>query len=186
MAGYSKGLFPKCSVLFLFLLYSSCALFADQDVVRTISEIKARDVGYDGRKIRLTGDVSIDHRLGLITCDKAELLMPDESCGTKGMTPERIFLQKGVKLILKDGSTLTSDEADINCLELSGVFTATLPNKVVYTAFVEEDGKKLPVVTSSRAMRVTMKKDENTSQYVLSDMKGEGAVSIQYPNGGKL
>jgi hypothetical protein len=173
-------------VLFLFSLQAFFPLFAVQDLVRTISELKARDVGYDGRKIRLTGEVSIDHRLGLITCDKAELLMPEESVTGKSLTPERIFLQKGVKLVLKDGSTLSSDDADINCLDLSGVFTADAPNKVVYTTFVEEDGKKLPVITSSRAMHITMKKDENTAQYVLSDIQGEGAVSIQYQNGGKL
>lgn len=175
------------SLLFL-LIWAFCPLpvFANQDVVRTISEIKARDVSYDGRKIRLTGEVSIDHRLGFITCDKAELLMPDEQTGAKGLTPERIFLQKGVKLVLKDGSTLTSDEANINCVDLSGLFTADVPNRVVYTTFVDEDGKRMPVITSSRAMKVTMKKDESTSQYVLADMQGEGAVSIQYQNGGNL
>ena len=173
-------------VLLLLSLQAFCPLFAGQDLVRTISELKARDVGYDGRKIRLTGEVSIDHRLGLITCDKAELLMPEDSLTGKSLTPERIFLQKGVKLVLKDGSTLTSDEAEINCLELTGVFTAVAPSRVVYTTFVEEEGKKLPVITSSRAMHVAMKKDEKTSQYVLSDIQGEGAVCIQYQNGGKL
>jgi len=102
--------------------------------------------------------------------------MSDSVLNGKTLSPERIFLQKDVKFILKRCSTLTSDEANIDCLELSGVFTSVAPNRVVYTTFIGEDDKKLPVTTSSMLMNIKMKKDEKLSQYVLSDVKCEGSV----------
>ena len=137
---------------------------------------------YDGKKIHLDGEVFIEHHFGLISCDKADLLLstaqPERE--SKNLTPEKILLCGHVQIELQDGSHLTANEADINCLDLEGYFTAIDPDKVVYTTYFSEGGNKMPVITSSRAMRLKMKKEEGSSQYVFSDMQGEGAVSIEY------
>ena len=160
-------------------------------LTKSISEIKADDIDYNGKKICLAGSVRIDHHLGMLHCDKAELVLLDGHKEVKNAgpaptsAPERIILQHNVQLEMKNGSSLVADHADINCLELEGVFTAALPHKVVYTTYLEEEGKRVPVITSSQTMRIKMKKDEKTAQYVLSDIQGEGAVTIEYQAGAK-
>jgi lipopolysaccharide assembly outer membrane protein LptD (OstA) len=152
-----------------------------------ISEIKAKDVDYDGKRICLTGDVRIEHRFGKLVCDKAIIfLLQSKDDDEKSFTPEYITLEGNVKAELKDGSTLTSQLAEINCNTLEGVFTAANPEKVIYIANMQEGSKTVPVKTSSSAMRIRMKKKENSSEYVFSDLQGEGSVSIEYQNNGMI
>ena len=146
------------------------------------TSIEADNADYDGKKIRMVGAVRINHEFGNITCDKGVLLMNDVS--EKRLDPERIILEGSVRVVLHDGSILTSDEADINCYSLEGVFVATAPNKVVYVTRVEEGDKAVPVKTMSRSMRVTMKKQAGKAgqktQYVVDDVQADGAVNIEY------
>ena len=186
----------KYIVVVMCLLSATTALFSFFSI-KNISDVKAKDVRFDGKKIILTGDVIIEGRLGIIHCEKAELFLPDfsessnsdknaSSATSPALSPERILLQNSVTFELTDGSRLTSDEADINCIDLEGVFSAKPPHKVVYVAYVEEEGVRVPVKTTSTIMRVKMKKDEKSSAYVLSDVQGEGAVTIEYQPKGSL
>lgn len=181
----------KYLLIFICLLGCVSAILLAAPAIKNISDIKAKDVRFDGRKIILTGDVCIEGRLGTVHCDKAELLLPESDEKNKpatsslALSPEKIFLQKNVILKLNDGSRLTADEADICCLSLESVFRATLPHKVVYIAYVEEEGSKIPVKTSCTSMRVKMQRDKE-SAYVLSDVQAEGAVTIEYQPSGKL
>jgi len=144
-----------------------------------ISEIKAKDVDYDGKRITLKGDVKIEHRLGRLACNKATIfLLQAKDTEEKNLTPEYITLEGGVIAELKDGSILHSQLAEINCQTLEGVFTSPNPEKVTYIAQMKEGEKTVPVKTTSSAMRVRMKKKEN--EYVFSDFQGEGSVSIEY------
>jgi len=144
--------------------------------------IAADNADYDGKKIRMLGAVNIQHEFGDIHCDKGVLLMKEAS--EKRICPERILLYGAVNVVLQDGSVLTSEEADINCETLEGVFTSAAPMKVVYCTRVEENGKAVPVKTVSRSMRVTMKKvqsdDTKKLEYVIHDIQAEGAVNIEY------
>ncbi len=180
----------KYIAMVICLLSTSSALFAAPST-KNISDVKAKDVSFDGKRIILTGDVVIEGRLGIINCERAELFLPDSNesrHSEKGhsketspaLSPDRILLKNSVTLELKDGSSLTADEADINCIDLEGVFHAKPPHKVVYVAYVEEDGVRVPVKTTGNTMRVKMKKDEKSSAYILSDVQGEGAVTIEY------
>lgn len=159
-------------MIFLFLLLLCLPLNA--------TEIEANQADYDGDKIRLTGKVHIQHEFGEIFCDRGVMLMMK---GEKRFSPERILLNDNVEVKLKDGSILTSEQADIDCITLIGLFTATAPQKVEYLTLMLEGDKTFPVKATSRAMRVTMKKaDTPKSEYVIQDVQAEGAVNIEYQN----
>lgn len=165
-------------ILFILLsVQSTTLLFAAPK-----TSIEADNADYDGKKIRMVGAVHIQHEFGNITCDKGVLLMKESS--EKRVDPDRILLDGAVSVVLHDGSVLTSDEADINCETLEGVFTAIAPQKVVYITRVEEGDNAVPVKTMSRCMRVTMKKqagqEGQKAQYVVQDVQAEGAVNIEY------
>ena len=147
------------------------------------TSIQTDNADYDGKQIHMVGAVHIQHEFGNLTCDKGVLVMKEK--GQSRLDPDRIFLYGSVAVVLHDGSILTSEEADINCETLEGVFTATPPNKVVYVTRVEEGDKAVPVKTISRCMRVTMKRQSGQaagqkSQYVIQDVQAEGAVQIEY------
>lgn len=166
----------------LIAVFSPALLFSANSA-DNVSAIHARDVEYDGTKIRLAGDVFIENHLGQIFCDKATLQLPsgDESM-VKGLSPENIWLQGHVKIKLPDGASLTANEADINCIELEGLFTAIPPDKVIYITHMQDGKQRIPVKTSSNAMRLKLKRVEDSSQYEISDVKGEGSVAIEYQN----
>ena len=140
------------------------------------TKIEADSADYDGKKIRMCGKVFLQHEFGNIRCEKAVMLMKEGS--DKRIDPERILLYGNVQVGLRDGSVLHADEADINCMTLEGVFTAEAPNKVSYLTRIEEEGKSCPVKTTSRAMRVIMKRENK--EYVIHDLQAEGAVNIEY------
>lgn len=157
--------------LLLLFIVCVCSLQA-----KTTMEADSAD--YDGKNIRMAGNVHIEHEFGTIDCLKGVVVMKEGS--KMRFDPDRILLSGEVLVVLHDGSELRSDEADINCDTLEGVFTAEAPQKVEYVTRVEEAGKTVPVKTMSRAMRISMKKEEATSQYVVQDIQAEGAVNIEY------
>jgi len=140
------------------------------------TRIEADSADYDGKKIRMCGSVFLQHEFGTIRCTKGVMLMKEGS--EKRIDPDRIMLHGAVEVVLQDGSVLHADEADINCNTLEGVFTAEAPNKVTYLTRVEEEGKACPVKTTSRAMRVVMK--QQNQEYVVQDLQAEGSVNIEY------
>lgn len=163
------------------ILFLLCLLFTIPAYADTQTHIEADQADYDGKKICMNGNVHIQHDFADITCDKGVMLMDEAS--EKHLSPQRILLYGSVKAILHDGSILTSEEADINCQTLEGVFTASAPQKVIYRTRVEDGQETAAVKTMSRAMRVLMKKQKEEgekSHYVVSDMQAEGAVNIEY------
>jgi hypothetical protein len=146
-----------------------------------VNSLEANVVDYDTKKIWLNGAVHIMHQFGEIQCEKAVLLF-DDTPGAK-LSPSRILLNGAVSMKLKDGSIITSDEADIDCKELVGVFVCTLPRRVSYMTRVIDHNDAIPVKATSRIMRILMKKTEGPKpEYVVADVQGEGAVSIEYSN----
>jgi len=174
----SNSSFTICTFI---IIFSTQVLFAAD---ANISEIKANGVSYDGKTIHLNRDVFIDHQFGTIVCDEAHLVLPQTE--SNHLAPETITLTGHVKVKLHDGATLLSDEAEIDCVALEGLFTAKEPNKVVYITAANEG--EAPLKTSGRAIRVKMKKVEGEEgkgkgkkpRYIFSDIQGEGAVSIEY------
>jgi len=147
-----------------------------------LKEIKASTVDYDGKRVHLAGAVEIHHRFGKLFCNKAIILLSQNSSEQKQMIASQILLFGNVKVYLQDGTILLSDEADINCKTLEGLFRSKEPSKVMYSTFLHDAGKKIPMKATAKAMRVKMKKVEEagSTEYVFTDIHGEDAVSIEY------
>ena len=78
-------------VKYIFLCICICgSLFGanlTKGISKSISEIKADDIDYNGKKICLTGSVRIDHHLGMLHCDKAELVLAEGHKDSKNVMP---------------------------------------------------------------------------------------------------
>ncbi|MBS0655742.1 MAG: hypothetical protein JSR46_08190 [Verrucomicrobia bacterium] len=168
-------------IILILTLFSVCV---SPLAATPLSHLEAGDVDYDGKKITLVGAVHLTHQFGAIACDKAVIILPEREGEAKMLlTPQKILLYGNVNVQLRDGSTISSEEADINCPTLEGVFTANPPLKVVYSTLMVDGKETIPVKASSRAMRVIMKKSEGpNSSYVVHDMQAEGSVQIEYQN----
>ncbi|HXF28609.1 MAG TPA: hypothetical protein VN457_02060 [Chlamydiales bacterium] len=143
-----------------------------------LGEVKAYKVEYDGNNVFLSKDVSIMHDFGSIYCDEAKILLEEDldDNKNKGIVAEKIFLHGNVCIDTKDGSHITSDDAEIDCKTGQARFTAIEPNCVTSRARLNDGAA--PVKTTAKAMRITLKKVND--QYILSDVQGEGAVQIEY------
>lgn len=169
-------------VIIVWLCSFFCA-FSCLLIAAPMTQIEANDIDYDGKKICLRGKVKLNHQFGDIMCEKAILLLSENDTESKMTAPQRILLFGDVYVKLRDGSSITSEEADIHCPTLEGVFTSEPPQKVIYTTFMIDGKETIPVKASSRAMKVIMKKSDGpNSSYIVHDMQAEGSVIIEYQN----
>jgi hypothetical protein len=166
----------------LFFMCISCSLFGLEIPLgkKQTVDVKAKDVAYGPKKVILKGDVVIDHLLGHISCQEAELINQGLATNIKPVLPEFIVLDRDVKVVLKDGSMLLAHHATIDCKQLSAHFTAVEPGEVIYRTFVGEGDEKKSIETHCQAMRVVIAKDVQSGEYSIQDVHAEGTVSIQY------
>lgn len=177
--------------LFLIALLCVSSLYVSGLMAK--DDITARRIHYNGTQILLEGDVCMHIRMGEVKCQKATIFLqpdtPKEEASQqakntllplKNINAQKILLHEKVYLKLSDGATLEADDADINCLSCIGIFTAQTPQQVVYTRYLEEEGKKTPIRTKSDSLHITMKKAEQGAGYSISDVQGDGLVSIEY------
>lgn len=158
----------------LILLLLSGLLHAEESTWK----VQAVSVDYDTKKINLLQNVHIQHNFGILHCQKAVITLAPREPEKKKMEAEKIFMQNDVQIELKDGTLLYCDEGEIDCITLEGVFFAKEPRKVIYISFHEEDGKKIPIKTSSQAMKIKMKKNEGS--YEIADFHGNDTVTIEF------
>ena len=156
-----------------------------------VTKLVADDVDYDCKRMILAGSVFLDHAFGTIACDKAVLIFAQEqengtdqavaAMPTGGFSPKILELHGNVFIALKDGTTLSSDDAEIQCATMEGVFTSNKPNKVYYTTSVQEGTAASKLRAESQAIRLKMTKvGGDNPQYAFTDMQSEGAMNIEY------
>ena len=150
-----------------------------------VMKLRAEDVNFDGKQVHLAGSVYVEHTFGKLECEKAVLILEEKqqvgSAIARGFYPTRILLEGAVQVELHDGSSLTADDADIDCAKLEGVFTSDLSRKVVYISYVQEGFWRSKVKAESRALRLKMKRGEGKNPlYTFTDLHSEEAVHIEY------
>ena len=171
----------RASFFLALLLMPMVALFSETLISSPkLGEVKAFKVEYDGNTIFLSKDVCITHDFGALYCDEAEILLQVGADLAKNhnaaTAAEKIFLHGNVRINTKDGSSIVADNAEIDCMALQAYFTSIDPNHVISHAKMGDADE--PVKTLARAMRITMKKEQD--HYVLSDVKAEGSVQMEY------
>ena len=134
------------SILY-FLLLTCLSLHANESPMVIDSALAQ----YNGDKIILSGQVSIEHALGKILANQIEIT-PDPS---KKFKPKNLQLNEAVNVQFNDGSILTCTQAQIDCDQLSGQFQGN----VEYTEATKPNNA--PLRLKSEAMEVQLGSHEN-------------------------
>ena len=143
-----------------------------------IQQVEAENIDFNEKILTLTGNVSVTHEIGTIHCNKGILHLNDAKTSTNELAVNKIFLHEAVVIDFSDGSQLMSDEGQLDCITMEGVFTSQAPSKVIYTSYAQDVHQKIPVRASGRLLRAKIIK--TPQGYTLSSLKGEGAINIEY------
>jgi len=157
-------------------MLSAILMAADQPVL-PIHNIEAEHIDFNEKIIHLVGNVKVDHEFGVIRCEEATLLLRQEKKEGETLPVDRILLKDNVSINFSEGHTLLSDEGDIDCTTLDGIFLAAPSGVVTYLSYSDNGPLKTPLKATSKALKGKITK---TSQgYALTELKGEGAVHIE-------
>jgi len=136
-----------------------------------VGGVKAESLDYSTSSMHAKGHVEIQNQFGKVTCEDAIMLLAEKP------QPEKIVLKGKVFIALQDGSTVAADSAELNCETEEGTFRSIAPNQVVVTTV-----RPQPMKTEAKEIWIKIKKEKG--KYILSDMKGEGTVQVEYMNEG--
>lgn len=161
-------------------LFSSIGLFGIGLPLLPIQQVEADTIDFNEKILTLTGNVSVTHEIGIIHCNTGLLHLNNTKAPTNDLAVQTIFLHENVIIDLSDGSQLRSDEGQLDCLTMEGIFTSHPPAKVVYLSYAQDSHKKIPIRASSRILKAKIIK--TPQGYTLSSLKGEGATTIEYLN----
>jgi hypothetical protein len=166
-----------------FIIIPFLSLSAFEAPLLPVHQVEAEKVDYGSNKLVLVGNVKVIHDLGIIHCQEATLLFSGEKKEGDALFADRILLHNDVSIDFSSGSKLTSDEADIDCKTLEASFASHSPHRVVYITHAVEEGVEIPVKATSKTLKAKIIK--TSSGYSLSNLQGEGAVSIEYLRNGR-
>lgn len=152
-------------------------LSAGDPLLLPIHNIEAEHIDFNEKKIHLVGNVKVDHEFGMIRCQEATLLLRQDKKEGETLPVERILLKDKVSIDFSNGHTLLSDEGDIDCATLEGIFLATSSTVVTYLSHSENGPLKTPLKATSKALKGKIAK--TPQGYQLTELKGEGAVHIE-------
>jgi lipopolysaccharide export system protein LptA len=165
-------------ILSLFLSISSLATSQEE-----ITQLDSNQAEYDGKKITLSGDVTVEHELGSMSANRA-ILLP--------ASPEKkirfgfIKLHDNVKIALKDGGQLTCSFADINYQSLKGgFFGGPQQDFVVYMDALRDktSNEVRSIVLKSKEMSVQILREEiktAEAKSKISNIMAEQNVTVDY------
>ena len=159
------------------LIFASHLLEADLPLL-PLEAVEAEHVDFDEKTVHLVGHVKVVHDFGTLCCNEAILMLPQGKQADEQPAVQEIFLKGTVSVDFTDGSRLTADEGDIDCLTLEGTFYADPPEKVVYRGYAIDKNKRVPIRATGRALKASIAK--TSEGYSLSSLRGEGAVNIEY------
>jgi len=141
-----------------------------------VQQVEADQVTFDEKSVHLKGNVKVVHEIGELRCEEGTLVL-DKKHRQEGLGVDHISLKKNVLIAFSNGSSLQSDEGEINCITLETVFRAEPPRKVIYISQAEQGTP--PLKASGRALKALIATSEGGG-YALKSLKGEGAVNIEY------
>ena len=167
------------NLLFMTLIFFPWPLFPFQAPSIPIQNVEAESIEFHNKEISLRGDVSVKYDMGLIRCDQAIVTLSEKSKDGSTLSPEKIDLFGHVAIDFSDGSTLSSEKGELFCMKREAVFYGSPTEKVVYISYCDEEGKKVPVKASGKKITARIVKDP-AGTTSLSDIRGEGAVTIEY------
>lgn len=131
---------------------------------------------YDGQTLTLTGQVTLDHGLGTMKAEKAQL--QKQAAESADFPFSQIQLHRNVALALKSTAQVLCAHADLDFITLTGSLRAETGEKVSYT-----DTQKQPLQIFSQQLELNFSKnsvEKNKVDYDVSALRAQGDVEIHY------
>jgi lipopolysaccharide export system protein LptA len=126
------------------------------------------DLSYSKKSFVLDGKVKLEHPLGIVTTDHAELLNDHEKDSFK-----TLLLKKHVSVTFTEGGILNCEDAEIDVLNLKGLFKGNVSYR--------ENEKK--VNFSSQNMQVYLddqKQSPENKKHLINKIAAQECVRIEY------
>jgi hypothetical protein len=164
-------------MFFIFLLLWIPALAG------TLSEtaLSSSSANFDGNVLHLSGDVQLDHGLGTMRAQEADL---ERQSSAKDFPFSFIHLRKEVQLALKESAKLQCESADLDFASLKGVLLAPEAGKVIYSdALKRKKGDKTALRLLSNRVELNLLPighDGKKTDYTIASILAKEEVTIEY------
>lgn len=163
----------------LFLLFVFTPLAAEEEPL----VIDSGYADYDGKKITLSGDVTVEHEIGTISANHMVLTSASDQKKTRFA---HLAMEDSVKIALKDGGQLCCSQANLDYQTLLGKFFGDQQQE--YVVYIEncrdKGGARVPLVVKSKQMELTLGRDEEKSssspKSFVKEIVAEDHVTINY------
>ncbi len=147
--------------------------------------LSSTNASYDGQALILTGHVLLDHGLGKMTAEEANL-QKQEAAG-KDFPFAQILLRKDVLLALKNSAELRCSQAELDFTALKGLLHAEQGEKVAYTDTfkTKKNTPSSPLQLLSRQLELNFSKWEpegGKTEYEVETILATTDVEIHYAN----
>jgi hypothetical protein len=166
------------------LLIATLSLFAAEQMPESGS-LSSTSAAYDGQSLVLTGRVVLDHGLGKMTAEEANLQKQD---GTEKDFPfSQIKLRKDVLFALKNSAELRCAEAELDFTTLKGNLYADEGGKVAYRDALQSkkstEGSSLELLSRELELNFSRWEPEGKkTEYEIETILAQSDVEIHYAN----
>lgn len=161
-----------------FCLYIPFLLAQDSSVED--KRVSALHATYEDTTLQLSGEVKIEHGLGLLQADKAFLYRQE---GNKNLPFSRIYLEDKVNILSNNGATLTCDLAELDFLSLKGKLHSTSSTPVSYIDQGIYGTESCPIELHSKEVDLLFEKEEAKEglvEYLCKQVIASKEVIIRY------
>jgi lipopolysaccharide export system protein LptA len=171
------------NIIFSALLASFSLCAAEQ--VPESGSLSSTNAAYDGQSLMLTGHVVLDHGLGKMMAEEANL-QKQEAAG-KDFPFAQILLRKDVLLALKNSAEIRCSQAELDFTTLKGLLQAAQGEKVAYTDALKtkKNSPSSPLQLLSREIELNFSKwepDGKKAEYEVETILATTDVEIHYAN----
>lgn len=166
----------KNTIVFILLLLIT-TLLPSPAFTRVELSVDSRLLDYDGKSMKLEGDVHLEHDLGRIAAESV-LLQRDRSSNSNSL---RTFkLMDNVSIDMKDGGTLLCGDAEIDYASLTANFSGHLSDeKVTYLdSFSGQKSEEIPIKVESKLMGMNLAKEGKA--HTIDNVTAREGVILQY------
>lgn len=140
------------------------------------SELVCEKAEYHGDTVKVSGNVVLDHSIGTLKCQSAELVPSDS-----GERFSQIELEGDVDLALRDGGRLMAGAALIDFLRLEGRFWGNARQPfVIYSDQLSPSQNSTPIVIKGGKMWLTLSAGSSPD---VTDCVFEEQVTVNLQNG---
>lgn len=157
-------------LLYCFIPFALCA--------NEMSNIHSQKISFDGDVVILSGDVSLEHSLGLLTAKTARLKKDPQA---NEFVFSRALLKEDVQILFNNNSRLSCDIARIDFNTLLGDLTSD-GKQVCFEDEVISHGEKRPFSLRSQSINFKLMRKKPTSSlaFDIERLTAIGDVTILY------